>query len=155
MTPHTILFVCTGNQCRSPMAEGLLRHLLGESAVITVSSCGTGGFTDIPASEEAVQVMKEAGVDISSHRSRPLTAGLLKEADLVLVMSERHLRHIEMLYPEFGRTTFLLRDYVSETPAFSDVSPEIPDPIGKGIDVYRQVYAMLKEDLEKLAARLR
>jgi len=155
MTPRNILFVCTGNQCRSPMAEGLLKHLLGGGPAVTVSSCGTGGFIDLPATEEAVEVMKEAGVDISSHRSRSLTEELLKEASLVLVMSERHLRHIEMLYPGYGRVTYLLRDYVSESPAFSDTSPDIPDPIGKGIEVYRQVYAMLKEDLEKLAARLR
>jgi protein-tyrosine-phosphatase len=159
MTPEKILFVCTGNQCRSPMAEGLLKHLLSERcggapSPVTVSSCGTGGFCEVPATKEAVQVMAEGGIDISAHRSRPLTEALLREADLVLVMSEGHLRHIEMLYPGSGHKTHLLREYMSKNPALLEGESDIADPIGRSLDAYREVYVLLREECEKLCATL-
>ena len=90
-----ILVVCVGNICRSPMAEAVLRNALRYQQDITVESAGLGAMVDWPASEHAESLMKERGLDISSHRARQLTPELLSEADLVLVMELGHKKAIE------------------------------------------------------------
>ena len=90
-----ILVVCVGNICRSPMAEAVLRNALRNQQDITVESAGLGAMVDWPASEHAESLMKERGLDISSHRARQLTPELISEADLILVMELGHKKAIE------------------------------------------------------------
>ena len=87
-----VLFVCTGNTCRSPLAEALTRHLLTERKVegVTVASAGTGAWLGAPASEGSYLVALEDGVDLSAHRAQPLTPELAANADLILTMSRSH-----------------------------------------------------------------
>ncbi|MBN1863549.1 MAG: hypothetical protein JW808_01475, partial [Victivallales bacterium] len=84
-----VLFVCSGNTCRSPMAEGYLRHLLekGGRGDITVSSAGTSTADGMPPSRHSVEALKEHGIDISGHRSTGLTVELLKRSDMVVAMT--------------------------------------------------------------------
>ena len=89
-----ILVVCVGNICRSPMAEALLRDALREQQDITVESAGLGALVDHPASEHAVDLMHERGLDITSHRAQQITPELIAQADLVLVMESGHRRAI-------------------------------------------------------------
>ncbi len=90
-----ILVVCVGNICRSPMAEALLRQALREQEEITVESAGLGAMVGHAASEHAVDLLAERGVDISAHRARQLTPEMVGIADLVLVMESRHKKSIE------------------------------------------------------------
>lgn len=126
----SILFVCTGNTCRSPMAEGILRAM-AKGTDFKTSSAGlfAGGE---PVSKNAVLVMNEIGIDISGHVSRQLTRDMLKEFDLVLTMSESHKNAIVSAFPEYKDKTFTLPEYAGES------GGEIPDPFGGDIETYRK-----------------
>jgi protein-tyrosine phosphatase len=92
-----VIVVCTGNICRSPMAAGLLAHLLpGDlSKTIDVTSAGTNSLQDYPAHEHAVEIMSRIGIDISGHRARQLTREMAHDADLILAMEMAHLWFIQ------------------------------------------------------------
>ena len=90
-----ILVVCVGNICRSPMAEALLRRELRGQHGITVASAGLGALVGHAASEHSVELMAEAGIDISAHRARQIHPDMVRDADLVLVMEARHKRAID------------------------------------------------------------
>ena len=90
-----ILVVCVGNICRSPMAEALLRNALRGQEEITVESAGLGALVDHAASEHAVELMHERGIDISSYRAQQITPDLVSKADLILVMESGHRRVID------------------------------------------------------------
>jgi protein-tyrosine-phosphatase len=129
-----LIFVCTGNTCRSPMAEGLLSHLLGPGCGWKISSAGLCAANGFPASPNAVDVMREKGIDISSHRSRRLSPELIEAADLLITMTRGHRDAILSAAPESAGKVFLLKSFgVSQCPA------DIYDPVGELTDVYRRV----------------
>jgi len=145
--PFTVLLVCTGNMCRSPMAAGLLRNLSAPDGV-RVLSAGTGAVPGLPPSENATKAMEELGIGISEHRSQPLTWNLLEEADLILVMELEHLEFIRgMGYG--GEDLHLLRDFAAGP------GGDIPDPIGGDLALYRRVLQMIKGELERVYPRIR
>ncbi len=145
--PFTVLLVCTGNMCRSPMAAGLLQEFTAPDGVRVVSA-GTGAMPGLPPSENAARVMEEMGIAISDHRSQPLTWRLLEEADLILVMELEHLEFIrEMGFT--GENLYLLRDFAAGP------GGDIPDPIGGDLALYRKVLQMIKEELERVYPRIR
>jgi Protein-tyrosine-phosphatase len=107
----SVLFVCTGNICRSPIAEGLFRRLLGNRKEIEVASAGVHAVHGQPPSLYAVQVCEEEGVDISGLRSQPLTAALIDRATHIFAMTGAHLETIQMLFPQGAEKSFLLREF--------------------------------------------
>lgn len=129
-----VIFVCTGNICRSPMAEGLLKHRLGDSDDIQVSSAGIAASPGMPPSPNSVTAMKELGIDITDQTSSQLTPELVKSADYLFVMTFGHLDAILMMYPEAAEKTYLVRHFIEdETLLHRDIS----DPIGQPLRVYR------------------
>ncbi len=144
-----VLFVCTGNICRSPMAEGLFRRLLGSRGEITVASAGLHAVRGQPPSLFAVEVLRNEGVDISAIRSQPLTATLIERATHIFAMTGAHLEGIHMLYPHAGEKTYLLREF-EETG--NTVWRDVPDPIGSGRDVYVTCAATIKNALPSVLA---
>jgi len=144
-----ILLVCTGNTCRSPMAEVLLRRALAEAGVkdVTVSSAGTGAMGGEGASEGSYLVAFEHGLDLASHRARPVTREMLAETDLALTMSRSHLRKLELLGA--GGRSFLLGEYAGAT---GDL--EVADPVGGPIEGYRATYEQLEEMTRNVARRI-
>lgn len=123
----SVLMVCTGNICRSPMAEGLLTHLLPESLkpVISVRSAGTDGLHGNPADPFAVRAAAAHGADISQHRARVLDATMVRSAHLVLAMEAYHLDRIKSLL-------FFGCSYARLLGSFAPrrQNPEIEDPYG-------------------------
>ena len=128
----TILCVCTGNICRSPMAEELLRHRLGLHAPWVVKSAGVAAPSGMPASDEAVQALAEWKLDLTGHRSKPLSPRLVDEAALIVVMTATHAQAVVSRFPEARGKVRLLTSFGASR------QPEgIPDPIGLSLDVYR------------------
>lgn len=144
-----VLLVCTGNTCRSAMAEGILRSLLKQKGVddIIVSSAGAGGLEGYPASGFAVEVAKNWDVDISGHRARQLSYEMIRNADLILAMSPEHADYILRTEPGAKSKTYLLKSF----PAPYKASQEgIKDPIGGSLDQYNQTYLELDEAMRRI-----
>ncbi len=118
-----ILFVCSANACRSPMAEGIARKLLADHGVanVKVDSAGLDAMEGSPATEEAIEVMKAKGVDLTSHRSKPFNAKLGKK-DMVLTMTRSQKERILARHPSLVGRVFMLEEYAKNRPL------DIPDP---------------------------
>ena len=139
----TILFVCTGNICRSPMAEGLFRHLTAKmGGRYRALSAGVGAIDGMPPSAHSVQALRELGIDLTRHRSRALTADLVRQADLIVGMTHGHVHAIELMHPEVANKTVVLREYDETLEAFDK---DIADPIGGSY----QVYLRCRDEIEQ------
>ena len=144
-----VLFVCTGNICRSPIAEGIFRRLIGNRKDIEVASAGVHAVRGQPPSLYAVQVCSEDGTDISDVRSQPLTAALVDQATHIFAMTGAHLETIQTLFPQTAEKTFLLREF--EEPG-TTVWRDVPDPIGLGREVYEHCARIIKNALPSVLA---
>lgn len=152
----SILLVCTGNSCRSVMAEGLLKKYLNESGRedIEVSSAGTGAIDGLPPTSEAIEAMRQEGVDISSFKSRSLTEEMIMNADLVLVMAAHHMDDVIRRVPEAAKKTHILKQYGLDTDMEACEDLDIPDPIGRPAAFYRHVLGLIKKELERIVPLL-
>jgi glycine hydroxymethyltransferase len=129
----TVLFVCTGNVCRSPMAEGIFRHAVQGRGNYRVVSAGLGAMDGQPPSAHAIRAARELGIDISNQRSRMLTPELVQHADYIFGMTHSHVDTVMLLYPQAAEKTFLLREFDETLDTFEK---DISDPIGGSYDVY-------------------
>jgi len=129
-----LIFVCTGNTCRSPMAEGLLKALLGPDCGWEISSAGVCAGNGFPASPNAAEAMREKGIDIASHRSTHLSPELIEAADLLVTMTRGHRDAILSITPESAGKVFLLKSF-----GVAKCTADIYDPVGEALDVYRRV----------------
>jgi len=143
-----IVLVCTGNTCRSPMAEGLLKHKLAQAGEVwsgvNVLSAGVAASEGAMASQQAVDVMEAKGIDIACHESRPLSDAIMHQADIVLTMTRGHRAAILAAWPEMSDRVFTLR------PDGGDIA----DPVGGSVELYEQCARQIEESLDSWFARL-
>jgi RpiB/LacA/LacB family sugar-phosphate isomerase len=129
----TLLFVCTGNTCRSPMAEALARRALADRPDWRVLSAGIGAINGQAASTHSVTALRQIGVELTGHTSRMLTGRMIREADYIFGLTRGHVEGIAMLYPEAAEKLFVLREFEE---GISDLDLDISDPIGGPLDGY-------------------
>ncbi len=153
-----ILFVCTGNTCRSAMAEGIARHVVAERALpdVVIESAGTGAnpfppgvpMPEFGASDGAILVAMEHGLDLAGHRARPLTREMVDSADLILAMGDRHLARVH----ELGGASkaHLLTSFASH----GALADSIEDPFGGDLAAYRSTFDQLEREIRLAFARL-
>jgi len=143
----TILFVCTGNVCRSPMAEALFRRATSGRGEFRVLSAGLGAMNDQPPTPHSVAAMRERGMDISTQRSHALTAELVQQADYIFGMTHSHVDTIVLLYPQAADKTFLLREFDERLEPFEK---DISDPIGGSYEVYESCRNQIEQGIASL-----
>jgi protein-tyrosine-phosphatase len=145
----TVLFVCTGNTCRSPMAEAILRSKLRKHGLqnVRVMSAGVATEDGFPAHPLAIGVCLNHGVKLNDHRSRYLTAEMMQEADLVLGMTESHIRVLSGTYPEEASKIHLLKLYGRDDPP---IEHEVADPIGVDPIQYERCFRLLEDELDRI-----
>lgn len=145
----SILFVCTGNSCRSVMAEYLLKKMLSERKDVEVQSAGTNVFVRSAASSETLIVLRKEGIDASFHQSQPVSSILLKKADLILVMTRAHRYQILEKVPEIEKRVYLLREFANIPKGF-ETELDISDPIGRSAQAYEECIWTIKEAISKI-----
>ena len=142
-----IMFVCTGNICRSAMADFLLKNKLeklGLQGKCIVLSAGTYAYDGDHSTYDAIKVMEnEYGIDMSSHRATAIRNSKIEEVDLVLCMTNSHKYTLDMLYPAMVNKIFLLKDYIGN-------KGEIADPYGLGYEIYKECAKEINECIDVL-----
>ncbi|MFN2128450.1 MAG: low molecular weight protein arginine phosphatase [Anaerolineales bacterium] len=145
---NSVLFVCTANICRSPMAEGLMKIITRDrEEPWLIQSAGVWAYSDQPAAINTIKILKEYGIDLSGHRSRSISQDLMDNSNLIMVMEKTHKETLETGFPERSPKIFLVSEMEGNM-------KDIHDPIGGTIEDFRsmaeQINRILEDHFEKI-----
>jgi protein-tyrosine-phosphatase len=156
-SPVSVLFVCTGNICRSPLAEALLKDYAsrkGQLARLKIGSAGTFALSGNPATREAQRAARRRGLDLSGHRAREVSRGILEDADFILGMTRAHCLQLEREFPQFANKIYLALSFPRRYSRDKPEDIDVPDPMGLPVDYYEQVLEMLEPALPRMLESL-
>ena len=139
---NKVLFICIGNICRSPMAEGLFKQALPDRAVF---SAGLSAMVGEPADLLSIQLMQEHGIDIRDHRARSLAGWMISETDLIVTMDQDQKRFIEQRYPASRGKVMRIGQAGSY---------DVPDPYRRGLSAFLHSYNLIAEGIDQLVERI-
>ena len=142
MAIQSVMLVCMGNICRSPMAEGLMRQHLPE---LRVYSSGLGAMVGMPATDDSVALVQALGVDISAHRAQQINAFLTQSANLILTAELAQKQHIERQYPQSRGRVFRICEQLRQ---------DIPDPYRRDLSQYEQSLALIQQGIADWALKI-
>lgn len=150
-----VLFVCDGNICRSPMAAAYLSHRAARSGLghVVVDSAGTLGIEGAPAAPCSIEVARDAGLDLTRHRSRGVTPENVHTADLVVAMTNTQLETLARRFPAGNQRRLILRAFEDGPTPRAD-APELIDPVSGPLDGYRDAFAIMRTCVDHLILHL-
>lgn len=149
-----IMFICTGNICRSAMAEAMLKKMLQENKKenIEVYSCGLSADEgDIPT-QNAIETMKDYGIDLKNHRATNIKYSNIEKMDLILCATLSHKIFVKNLYPELENKIFTMKEYIGIKDEIYGI--DIKDPWGYNLETYKQCAKEIEMCLEKLLEKI-
>ncbi len=146
-----LLFVCSGNICRSPMAAEQMRHRISVDGIRgwVVDSAGTLGIESSPASHEAIEAMQEVGIDLGAHRSQGIRLEHMQWADIVIGMTHAHMMELASMFPRDATSRFVLRAFENSAEPDPD-APDLADPIGRSLGFYKKEVPVIERCVDHL-----
>jgi len=145
-----ILFVCSGNTCRSPLAEVIAKKIFSKDKKFqsTIISAGTSARDGLPASPLAIEVAGAKSLDLSNHKAKLLSRTLAKDADVIVALGANHRDTVGIIEPAALEYTFMMTDFCE------DEDGDVLDPIGMGLEAYEATYALLEKCIERMKKKL-
>jgi len=148
-----IMFVCTGNICRSAMAEAMCKKMLKDKNV-EVYSCGTMAYTGDECTQNAIEVMEEYNIDITKHKATNVKDSKIEEMDLILCATITHKQILIQMCPNLKEKIYTIKEYAQKDEEKKDKNLNISDPWGYSVEVYRNCAKEIEENLKKIIEKI-